>query len=179
MPERVPLLAAVILLGTVACSPSSNEFTSRTDGGSSAAVNVAIDSMMAAYITAVESGDTAAIAAILAEDVEVVFPTGPMRKGRADVMEAFSGMFTSTTITQLRRVDVQRTFSGDMAVETGAFSITLQPKGTSDAADITDRGYYLVVWERQSDGSWKMARAFNRSDSPPVSAATAPTSGGL
>lgn len=178
MPKRVSKLTTMILFGTVGCSPSSNEFTSRTDVGSSAEAEGAIDSVMADYITAVEGGDTATIGAILAEDVEIVFPTGPMRKGRADATEAFAEMFASTTITQLRPMDTQRKFSGDMAVETGAFSITLQPRDTSGAAAITDRGYYMVVWERQSDGSWKMTRGFNRSDASPAGSATAPATGG-
>lgn len=174
MPERASHLVAMILFGTVGCSPSADEVPSRTDVGSSAEADGAIDSVMAAYITAVEGGDTATIAGIFAEDVEIVFPTGPIRKGRADAIAAFAEMFGSTTITELRLMDVQRAFSGDMAVETGAFSLTLQPRDTSDATSITDRGYYMVVWERQSDGSWRMMRGFNRSDASPPSSAAPP-----
>ena len=90
MHERASHLAAIILCGTVGCSPSGDAVPSRTDVGSSAVADGAIDSVMAAYITAVEGGDTATIAGIFTEDVEILFPTGPMRKGRADAMAAFT-----------------------------------------------------------------------------------------
>lgn len=177
MPTRILLLAAMTLFTAAGCSPRPDESISETGVSSSAEAEGAIDSVMVRYIAAVEGGDAETIGGILTEDAEIVFPTGPMRKGRADVVAAFDEMFASMTIVQLRPTDAQRMFSGDMAVETGAFTITLQPKGPDDAPEITDRGYYLLVWERQDDGSWKMARGFNRSDAPPAGAATVQAAG--
>lgn len=168
MSARVLLLAALSLPVAAACSMGGDSSTSANRAGASTAgeSDAAIDSVMAKYIAAVESGDTAAIAATLSEDAEVVFPTGPLHKGRSEVIGAFAEMFASMDVSELRTVEQNRAIEGDMAVESGAFSITLQPKGAASAGEVVDRGYYMVVWERQDDGSWKMARGINRSDAP-------------
>lgn len=66
---------------------------------------------------------------------------------------------------RLSRLDLETTdleVSGDFGVETGRYTVTLQPDTT--AAPITDRGNYLVVWKRDSDGRWKLHRdIFNTS----------------
>jgi ketosteroid isomerase-like protein len=53
--------------------------------------------------------------------------------------------------------------SGDLAVETGTFAWTLQPKS---GAEVKDKGKYLTVWKRQADGSWKIVRDIDNSDLP-------------
>ena len=52
----------------------------------------------------------------------------------------------------------------DLAVETGAYELTLQPKS---GPVIQDKGKYLTVWKRQTDGSWRIVRDINNSDLPP------------
>jgi ketosteroid isomerase-like protein len=53
---------------------------------------------------------------------------------------------------QTSSVEVAR--SGELAYETGAYNIvTTDKQGKS-----TDKkGKYLVIWKKQSDGSWKVA----------------------
>ena len=45
--------------------------------------------------------------------------------------------------------------AGDVAVETGTYSMTIEPKG---GAAMEDMGRYRSVWKRQSDGSCKIER---------------------
>jgi ketosteroid isomerase-like protein len=53
--------------------------------------------------------------------------------------------------------------SGDIAYETGTYSMTLSDTKKKAA---TEKGHYVVVWQKQSDGSWKVVRDVPVSDPP-------------
>jgi ketosteroid isomerase-like protein len=53
--------------------------------------------------------------------------------------------------------------NGDIAVESGSYEMTLQPKG---GKQFVDKGKYLTVWKRQTDGSWKIVRDINNTNLP-------------
>jgi ketosteroid isomerase-like protein len=48
-------------------------------------------------------------------------------------------------------VEVAR--SGDLAFETGAYSMTLTGP---DKKPATEKGHYVVVWRKGADGAWKV-----------------------
>jgi ketosteroid isomerase-like protein len=50
---------------------------------------------------------------------------------------------------------------GDLAVETGTYEWTVQPK---KGKAMLDKGNYVTVWRRQPDGSWKIVRDISNSD---------------
>jgi hypothetical protein len=53
-----------------------------------------------------------------------------------------------------RAQDVVVAASGDLAFETGTYSLTMSDPEGSPA---TERGQYVVVWRKQPDGAWKVA----------------------
>jgi ketosteroid isomerase-like protein len=54
---------------------------------------------------------------------------------------------------------------GDTALEYGTYSFLMrQQNGT----DVAERGKYLVVWRRQTDGRWLIHADVANSDSPPA-----------
>ena len=67
----------------------------------------------------------------------------------------FSGGWTAT------RVEVAR--SGDLAYVSGNYDFTEKDAG---GAPMTDKGKYLEVWKKQSDGSWKCVVDMFSSDLP-------------
>jgi uncharacterized protein (TIGR02246 family) len=172
MRARTLLLSAVFPFLGVACStPDDGAPAPESASGVAAATSAdvgdaheAIDAAMARYIDAVKRGDTTAIVASLADDPVAVFPTGPARKGKAEVSKAFAEMFSASSVKELKPARADLTVSGDLAVETGTFEITMQPRAGDK--EMTDKGQYIVVWQRQRDGSWKILRGFNRSDAP-------------
>ena len=127
----------------------------------------AIEAAMTKYVAAVKGGDPTAIAESYTDDAIVVMPSGPPMKGKAELTKGFADMLAASSVTVLRSSNVERTITGDVAVETGAFEVTMRPKALG--RETTDSGQYMVVWQRQPDGSWRMARAFNRADAPPKS----------
>ena len=61
--------------------------------------------------------------------------------------------------------------AGDLAWARGSYTFTLNPPG---AAPIVDAGKYLQVWNRQTDGSWRVSSDAFNSDLPAAPAPAAP-----
>jgi uncharacterized protein (TIGR02246 family) len=175
MRKRSPPSLSLLALLAVGCSTRDDApGTPESAAGAAAATSAdagdarqAIEAAMTKYVEAVKRGDPAAIVASYTDDAIVVMPSGPPMKGKAELNKGFADMLAASSVSALRSSDVERTISGDVAVETGAFEVTMQPKALG--RETTDRGQYIVVWHRQPDGSWRMARAFNRADTPPNS----------
>ena len=174
MRNRSLLSLSLLFLATGCSTRDDTTGTPESATGAAAATSAdaadagqAIEAAMTNYVEAVKRGDPAAIAASYTDDAIVVMPSGPPMKGRAELSKGFADMLASSSVTTLRSSNVERTITGDVAVETGAFEVTMQPKALG--RETTDRGQYMVVWHRQPDGSWRMARAFNRADTPPKS----------
>jgi uncharacterized protein (TIGR02246 family) len=101
---------------------------------------------------AVRRGDGAAIAALYAEDATLLPPDSDMIKGRGGI-EAFwkGGLQMGIKEAVLTSVDISG--GGDFAYEIGQFAIKIQPEGQ---APIEQKGKYVVVWKKTSDGAWKL-----------------------
>ena len=120
-----------------------------------ATVRTAIDSVNKGVIDAFTKGDPTALAAHYESDAIVMAPNGPAWKGRSGIEESAKGMFGQAAIKDMKLETDDLVVSGDLAVETGRYSMTVEPKGGKAAPD---KGKYLVVWRRQADGSWKIHR---------------------
>jgi uncharacterized protein (TIGR02246 family) len=99
-------------------------------------------------------GDVTAIAALYTEDA-IVFPPGAdMAKGRQAIEEFWRATRDSgVTSVTLTTVDVGE--SGDLAYEVGTALLTIQPEAQEPAMASAK---YVVVWKRQTDGSWQLHR---------------------
>jgi ketosteroid isomerase-like protein len=131
----------------------------------SAAVRHAIDSGNTAFLAALQRGDAAELAFHYTDDAVLMVPGMPAQVSRAGVAQGFAGLLTQFSITNPRLATADVIVSGYYAIERGTYSWTLHPK-TGTGADILDNGKYLTVWERQDDGSWKIARDISNSDRP-------------
>lgn len=114
----------------------------------------AIEAANARFSEAFARGDATALAAMYTPDA-IAFPPGSEMIRGNDAIARFwktsrDGGVRSATLTT---VDVGR--SGDVAHETGTVSLTIQPEG-KPPTNATAK--YVVVWTRQSDGSWRMHR---------------------
>jgi uncharacterized protein (TIGR02246 family) len=126
-----------------------------------AAVQRSIDSSLARFALAMTNGDTAAMMTIYAPDA-VVLPSGmPEARGRAAISQMNAGMFSMFSVAEASFRSTDLIVTGDYAIETGAYRMTMKPK-TGPA--MPDTGKYISVWQRQTDGSWKMIRDIFNSD---------------
>ena len=165
--SRCCLIAVSMLLS--ACSPASNGTTSDPGNASAAtsdraAARQQIEAAAARIWEAVARGDSAAILADYADDGIVLGSGGPMFQGKPAVAAFLQGLFAENTLKDVKGHVTDIMISGDLAVETGTYAMTVIPKNGSAA---TDKGKYLHVWKRFPDGSWKVVRYMANSDIAP------------
>lgn len=169
---RSPRLALLTLLTVGACTTQQarrNDTTSPATAtlagnpaGNAASVRQFIENANSQFDAAALKGDTAALASFYAEDAILMSSNMPAIRGHEAIASAFFGMLAAMhpTVFKLQTQDVIVT--GEYAIETGAFDIANQvPKA---AKPIQSTGKYLVVWKKQSDGSYKIIRDIANSD---------------
>ena len=79
--------------------------------------------------------------------------------------------YPSVRNTRFTIVDVNG--SGDVAYVHATYEMDVTPPGMTVA--MHDKGKYLEIWKKQSDGSWKVVRAIFNSDLPATVQDTANT----
>jgi|SRR5579862_9888146 len=129
--------------------------------GSRAADEAAIRAASQDWVKAEAAKDVDKCVSFYAEDGERLATGSPLIKGKAALRAEWAkyvatpGTFTWTT----SKVDVAR--SGDLAYETGVFEMTAPDEKQHVA---TTRGKYVLVWKKQSDGSWKVVEDIDNPD---------------
>ena len=135
--------ALTILVG--ACASRSAE----GHGEDVAAIKQATVEWAAAFAR----GDVAGAAAFMTPAARLVPPSEPVVSGAAAIQawagSALSAMPFESVASTIDSVRV----AGDWAVSRGSWSITMLAEGTT----VSDTSRYVVIWERQADGSWKAA----------------------
>ena len=99
----------------------------------------------------------------LYEDGAVLFaPKAPATIGKPGIRTAFQGLLGAPGIKMVFKtttIDVSR--SGDLAMQRATFQIETTDK---DGKPSTETGQGVVVWRKQSDGSWKIIADTNADD---------------
>ena len=144
----------VVLCALVAAISSAAYAGSKGKDEGVREARTAIEAANAKFSEAFARGDAKALAAMYTADAIAFPPDSEMIRGNEAI-----GNFWKTTrdsgvqSATLTTVDVGR--SGDVAYEVGKVSLSIQPAGKEPT---TAAAKYLVVWKRQSDGSWKLHR---------------------
>lgn len=105
-----------------------------------------------------------------ADDAVVMPPNEPMVTSKEGIRNMWKGLLDSLTDMSWKATRVEMAKSGDMAVLTGTWEMTMKD-GTKD------RGKYCEVWEKKADGKWKCETDMFSSDLPATPAATSPAPG--
>jgi uncharacterized protein (TIGR02246 family) len=124
----------------------------KSDGLS--ATRTAIESANNQFTAAFERGDGKALAGMYTADAIAFPPDHEMIRGNEAIGQFWQATHASgVKHAVLTTVAVDR--SGDLAVEVGTAALTIQPEGQ---AQTTAAVKYVVVWQRQKDGTWKLHR---------------------
>jgi len=114
---------------------------------------------------ALSRNDATAIVAEYAEDAIIFPPNAPMVQGKPAVTAFLGSLLGAIMFRDVAGTIADIRISGDLAVETGHYAWTLVPAGgAAMPAPMPDRGNYVHVWARSSDGKWKVIRYFSNSD---------------
>ena len=121
----------------------------------------AIRASAAPFAQAMVAADHAAIAAMYTENAVLMPSNASIVEGRAAI-QTWSEAFPKVTECTLTPVDIDG--RGDLAFVRGTFTLTLEPEGAPGPTQ--DRGKYVEIRQKQSDGSWLMAVDIFNSDLP-------------
>ena len=117
----------------------------------------AIRAAEAALAEAFEDADPAAWVDFYTDDAIFVGPGMPALEGRSAFLEAARGL----TISSMEITADSTLGAGDFAATLGRANWVAGPKG-SDAP--TQRRRFLMVWRREPDGRWRIARELLNED---------------
>jgi ketosteroid isomerase-like protein len=98
--------------------------------------------------------------ALYAEDAIELPPNHAAIQGKAAI-QAWLQAFPP--LSDFHTESLEIVGQADLAFDRGTYSMTVTPAA---APPIKDRGKYLTIWRKQTDGSWKVVRDVFNSDLP-------------
>jgi ketosteroid isomerase-like protein len=126
-------------------------------------VRSALRTLDEAFMRHANNKDVAAlVSAFYTDDAKLLPPNAALITGAGPIRDFWQGLIDAggADVT-LETTDIDS--SGDLAYGIGQYSFTL-PSASGERT--RDRGKYLVVFRRQSDGSWKAIADMFSSDQP-------------
>jgi uncharacterized protein (TIGR02246 family) len=111
------------------------------------------------------SGDLDKVVAPYADDAVYQPPHHAAVHGKNAIREYLKGPLLKRAIRDLKYEVTFVKHSGDLAYDVGVFTMTVP---TAQGRDRQDRGKYLTVWRKQTDGEWKIVADCWSSDLPPL-----------
>lgn len=143
-------LALITIVAVSACDPA---------GSGSSATAVATDSTAhrahEAYTTAINSNNLDSLAGMFTDDVVFLAAHAPPIVGKAAV-RAWAAEYLKAFTTHWEKTSLEFIVSGEWAFERYSYKSTDTPK--SRGSVVTDTGWGLVVYHRDADGKWRVAR---------------------
>ena len=107
----------------------------------------AIDKVNAEFVAAMNNGDVSAAMNVYTENAKLLPPNAPAAQGKANIQAFWEGAGEALGIKSVSLKTVEIEFLGDTAIEHGQYTL--------EHAAGTDNGKFIIVWKRESDGSWK------------------------
>jgi uncharacterized protein (TIGR02246 family) len=162
-------LALVFAVGCAGSeSPPADDAASQDKASVDVAtVRQAIEATNARFIADFKAGNAAALSTHYTPDAIVMAPSAPAMRGTEAITTGIGDFFKQLNVPDFTLTTEDVVVAGDLAIETGAWTMSVQPKAGGPAAP--DKGKYIVIWKQQPDGSWKLHRDIWNSDNPPPS----------
>ena len=124
----------------------------------------ALKSLDDEWSKAAGSRDVEKMTSYYSDDAIVMLPNIPTLTGKEAIRNLWKSMLESSTFSggwKNTKVEVAR--SGDLAYINGTYEFTEQDDG---GKPITDKGKYVKVFRKHTDGSWKCVADMFNSDLP-------------
>ena len=164
---RIETMFPVAMVMALAACAKTDQGAATQQGApatDAAAVRTAIESNNAAFIAAMEKGDSVTVASFY-DPNGMVMPHGMNASaGPGEIRKMFGGLLSSMKIQNMKLQVSDVVASGDLAIETGHYEWTMVPP---QGKAVTETGKYVVAWRKQADGSWKLFRDIFNQDAPP------------
>ena len=158
------MILPLMLLVIAACQPTTVEQQAVTTGPDVEAITTAFEQAVAAA----NARDVEGVLSVYADDAMSMSPNEPPTNGKAAIRASFQPTFAENTIQITARPD-EVVVAGDLAVMRTSYEETVTPRGEGEPVEL--RGDWLIVWRKQSDGSWKFWRDMYSIVPPPATEA--------
>jgi len=116
-----------------------------------------------AYVTAINSNDLDTLLGVLTDDVVFLAPQEPVMVGKAAVKPWLEG-YLKAFKTHWDKPVQEFVISGEWAFERYSYKSSDTP--LAGGALVEDTGWGLVIYHRESDGKWRVARDAWGTDHP-------------
>lgn len=157
-------ISTVFILVLATCALAAAQPPVST-GADEAAIRAALESWSAAS----QAKDAEAFASVYAPDAVLMLEGIPDAQGQEAILALIGAMMQDPNFElSFEAEEVVVAGSGDLAYETGTYGLTMSdPEGNPAPT----HGHYVVVWQKQPDGAWKVVRDAPVSDPPEAAAA--------
>ncbi len=127
----------------------------------------AIKEMLTQYSSAVNTGDFDLWISLWTDNGIQMPPGTPARIGKAQILEATKPTFDQMTIAiAITSIEDAKVY-GDLGLTYCIYTLAVTPKAGGEKIIVMPEGKALTLYERQFDGSWKIAYdCFNSNVSP-------------
>ena len=158
--HRLRRVASVSLLVLAACNARQSEVV--PDPVQTRAALRAVDSLLQ---VAIESSNAERTAAFYAEDAVLMPVAESIVEGRAAIRAEWQHVFgIPGYATRARLVAAEPSIAGDLGYTRGTYeSPMLGPNGEQ----LLERGKWVSIWKRQTDGQWRIVVDIFNTDTPP------------
>lgn len=153
------LLPFLALFSSCLCACSQQTAQTPHTG---AADEAAIRAASADWSKAAQAKDLDKATAVFADDGLALYPKAPEARGKDEIRKAWQQMLAAPGPgLSFTTAGVEVSRSGDLAWEHGSYELA-----TADAKGkvTTEKGKYVTIWKKQSDGSWKVAADIDNAD---------------
>lgn len=158
-------IALVVAVGTLGCQPAAEEPAPEAEAAPTTEADAeAIEQAHQEAISAFNAGDVDALMAFWTDEPVYMPPDVPALQGKEAIREFYGQLLAGMEIDSLSSEEV--VVAGDWAFERGSVSATMILEEGGEAEQVSAK--YLDVWQRQADGSWKVARAIWNFDGQPA-----------
>jgi uncharacterized protein (TIGR02246 family) len=106
--------------------------------------------------SAIIAGDTERYLTLITDDAVLMPPNGPPVSGKEAIGSWNRKMSSQVRIQDYAARDDEIVVAGDWAFRRASMDWTLTP--SAGGAPVRDTGKFVIIYRRQADGSWKVAR---------------------
>ncbi len=158
MKKLFPILAGLLVLAASGCAPPVDIEAERA----------AILEAFVGAKEAVAAKDTERFVSFFADDASRFPPDAPRVTGNDAIREFVSEWFAAPGLAFSfpEPGSAEVSSAGDLGYTTGSYEVTVND---AEGNPVTSRGKVVVIWKKQSDGTWKAVLDIWNSDGPAAS----------
>lgn len=117
----------------------------------------AIKEILRLYSVSMSKGDFDLWMSLWTDKAIQMLPYAPIRIGKKQIQKRMKSAFDRMNINVTINKIVDAKVSGDLGLTVCTYSMKWTPKAGGNSMDAVPDGKTLTLYERQNDGSWKIA----------------------